>query len=330
MVGRVDITGEGRAGWGWGHGVGEGLVTSTQADHISVQMTNAPRNHHFIPAFFLKQWTGPDGKLVEYSIKHHKLIPKPVGPDATGYEFDLYAFSELPSDQAQFIEQTFFNYADRTASDALQLHLSNADASAWTVEQKSAWSRFIIALHLRHPDTMPELRAAAQSVWEGTSEASQRQYELIKKPEDPPTFDEYLAARDPLTHTKARVNLILKSFDNEILGKHINNMTWTIVDLSPATNHLLISDRPVTFSNLKEKTATLRLPSVRPNYLSPLIAQQPLISFVVQIRKQLCEPPTRMSSRALVNMFGRKTSRRRVMFKTICRRKWSRHHYSQT
>jgi Protein of unknown function (DUF4238) len=214
---------------------------------------NAPRNHHFIPAFFLKQWTGPDGKLVEYSIKHHKLIPKPVGPDATGYEFDLYAFSEFPSDQAQFIEQTFFNYADRTASDALQLNLSNADASAWTVEQKSAWSRFIIALHLRHPDTMPELRAAAQSVWEGTAEASQRQYELIKKPEDPPTFDEYLAARDPLTHTKARVNLILKSFDNEILGKHINNMTWAIVDLSPATNHLLISDRPVTFSNLKEK-----------------------------------------------------------------------------
>jgi hypothetical protein len=27
---------------------------------------NAPRDHHFIPAFYLKQWAGPNGKLVEY------------------------------------------------------------------------------------------------------------------------------------------------------------------------------------------------------------------------------------------------------------------------
>jgi hypothetical protein len=216
-------------------------------------MKNVPRNHHFIPAFFLKQWTGPDGKLVEYTIKHHKLIPKPVGPDATGYEYDLYAFPELPPDQAQFIEQTFFDYADRIASNALQLHLTNADFSAWSVELKSAWSRFLVALHLRHPDALPELKAAAQSVWEGSGEASQRQYELIKKPEDPPTFDEYLAARDPLTHAKVRVNLIVKTFDNEILGKYLNNMIWAVVDLSRANNRLLISDRSVVFSNLKEK-----------------------------------------------------------------------------
>ena len=39
---------------------------------------NAPRDHHFIPAFYLKQWTGLDGKLVEYSRKGGKLIVKPV------------------------------------------------------------------------------------------------------------------------------------------------------------------------------------------------------------------------------------------------------------
>jgi hypothetical protein len=28
---------------------------------------NIPRDHHFIPAFYLKQWTDQNGKLVEYT-----------------------------------------------------------------------------------------------------------------------------------------------------------------------------------------------------------------------------------------------------------------------
>ena len=65
-----------------------------------------PRDHHFIPAFYLRQWCDHTGKLIEYTIKHGKLISKPVGPNATGYEFDLYAFPELPLDQSQFINKS--------------------------------------------------------------------------------------------------------------------------------------------------------------------------------------------------------------------------------
>jgi hypothetical protein len=65
----------------------------------------------------------------------------------------------LPLDLSQFIEQKFFDYADRTAADALKIYLTNA--AGWTPELISAWSRFVNALHLRHPDTMPELRSGA-------------------------------------------------------------------------------------------------------------------------------------------------------------------------
>jgi hypothetical protein len=125
---------------------------------------NAPRNHHFIPAFYLKQWADPSGKIIEYTRKGNKLISKPVGPRSTGYERDLYAFPELPPDVAQHLEQEFFTYADQKASDALDNHLGVA-AFPWTSELISAWSRFVIALHLRHPDAMPEMRGAAQSIW---------------------------------------------------------------------------------------------------------------------------------------------------------------------
>ncbi len=219
-----------------------------------------PRDHHFVPAFFLDQWTGPDRKLIEYSLKERRLIAKPIGPRATGYQFDLYAFSELPPDQAQFVEQKFFDYADRIASEALELVLANPPFSSWTPEMRSGWSRFIVALHLRHPDAMPELRSAAQSVWEGSGVKSRQQYELIKTPEDPPTYDEYLAQRDPLAHVKARVNLIIKTFDNDILGHHLNNMYWAVLNLESAKNRLLMSDRPVVFCNLKEPSGYATLP----------------------------------------------------------------------
>jgi uncharacterized protein DUF4238 len=220
---------------------------------------SAPIDHHFIPAFFLAQWTDGTGKLVEYTIKHGKLIAKPVGPKGTGYEPHLYSFPELPPDAAHFLEAVFFNYADRVAANALRNHLS-ATPIPWNPGLISAWSRFVIALHLRHPDAMPEFRAAAKSVWDNSGEAHQAQYEAIKKPEDPPTFDEYLAMRDPQTATKVHVNMIVKVFDNEKLGKHLNSMTWGVIDVGKSPYRFLLSDRAVVFANLTNADGVTYLP----------------------------------------------------------------------
>jgi hypothetical protein len=39
--------------------------------------------------------------------------------------------------------------------------------SIWSSNELiSAWSRFVIGILLRHPDVMPELRAAAGSIWD--------------------------------------------------------------------------------------------------------------------------------------------------------------------
>jgi Protein of unknown function (DUF4238) len=156
---------------------------------------SVPRDHHFIPAFYLSQWTGLDDKLVEYTKKRGKLIPKPVGPRSTGYETDLYRFPDLPSASAQYLEQVFFNYADDVASRAYKIHLGSGED--WNSELLSAWSRFVIGIHLRHPDAIPELRTAAQALWSASSAESQVEYEKLRKPEDPELFDDYLGMIDP-------------------------------------------------------------------------------------------------------------------------------------
>ena len=219
----------------------------------------APRDHHFMPVFLLKQWAGQNGKLIEYTIKHGKLIAKPVGPHSTGYEFDLYAFNELPPDVRQYVEEKFFNYADNIAAIALERHLTGS-REPWSAELLSAWSRFVVCIHLRHPDAMPELRAGAKSVWEGSGVAWQQSFESVRKPEYPQTFDEYLETLDPLIAAKMRVNLVIKSFDNDIVCTHINGMKWGIVDMSASPIRLLLSDRPVQLFNLKEPNGLVSMP----------------------------------------------------------------------
>ncbi|MCK1455198.1 DUF4238 domain-containing protein [Bradyrhizobium sp. 35] len=217
-----------------------------------------PRDHHFIPAFYLSQWAGPNGKLIEYSRKHGKLIAKPVGPRATGFETDLYEFADLPPEQRQYLEKVYFNYLDRTAADGLDIHLGRA--STWTNELVNAWSRFVFGTHFRHPHAMPELRAAAKAIWEGSGVALQAEWDKIKPENAPATFDEYLATVDPFTAAKMRVNLIIKNFDNETLIVHMNQMHWGVLDAPASAGRILTSDRPVCIDKLARPDGVIFLP----------------------------------------------------------------------
>lgn len=218
-----------------------------------------PRDHHFIPRFLLAQWEmDPGGKLVEYSLKNEKLIPKAVGAGATGFQSDLYSFPELPPESAQFLEQEFFNYLDDTAARALAINLTNE--GEWTNELVNAWSRFMLGIHLRHPDAIPELRSAAATIWDRGGPATQAEYERIREADDPVTFTEFLANRDPLAKTKIVVNMIIKAFDNEIVVSHLNKMHKYTIDVWASPHTLLLSDRPVCFSNLLQRNGIVFLP----------------------------------------------------------------------
>lgn len=181
---------------------------------------NEPRDHHFIPAFYLSEWAGTSGKLVEYTRKYGKLIAKPVGPRSTAFERDLYAFNDLPPDQRRYLKKVWFGYLDRTAADALAVHLGKG--APWTNDLVNAWSRFVFGVHFRHPHAMPALRPAAKDIWDGSGADCQAEWEKIKPEGLPATFDDYLARVDPFTSARARVNLIIKAFDNETLIARMN------------------------------------------------------------------------------------------------------------
>lgn len=205
---------------------------------------STPRDHHFIPVFYLKKWAGPDGKFIEcrpYQVKFHI---KRVGPRATGFARDLYAFPDLPAELAQFLESKFLARTDELAA-LVHTNLLAGDAAPWTPETRSAWSRFAINFLIRHPQPFAEIRAVAHDCWLKPDNITQQEYEKLKKPEDPPTFERWVLAQGNHLADQIRIRLIQGVLDNELAGTRLNAMAWNVLDLSKSKFRLLTSDWPL-------------------------------------------------------------------------------------
>lgn len=224
-------------------------------------MNNNPRDHHFIPVFYLKQWaSSATKKVIEYSIKHGNLVAKAVGPKKTGFQIDLYSFPELPPDIAQHMEDVFLRKSDNEAALALQ-RIIGWDKSEWPSNMILAWSRCVMHLLLRHPDAIAEMRVAAKAIWDASGEEPQRRYEEeVRKPGDPATFEEYILRTDPHVVAKVHVNMIIRGIDSQTIGEAIAKMIWKVVDVTRSSKTLLTSDRPVVYHNLRGPDGLIALP----------------------------------------------------------------------
>jgi hypothetical protein len=124
----------------------------------------------------------------------------------------------------------------------------------------SAWARFLIGVHTRHFDTIPEIRDAAKSLWAASGQQSQHIYEDSREPGDPATFDEWIALRDPLIPHKAALNLMVAAMDNGEVGQHIIGMHWEVIEIAETPRRFLASDRPLGMYLMKEPTGSITLP----------------------------------------------------------------------
>jgi hypothetical protein len=89
---------------------------------------------------------------------------------------------------------------------------------------------------------------------------TEQRYQQLRKPGYPPTFEEFLLARDPVLEVKVRLNMIIKAFDNQVVGQHLNGMFYNVLDLTASHKRLLTSDRPLSIYRLKEPSGFLFLP----------------------------------------------------------------------
>jgi Protein of unknown function (DUF4238) len=81
--------------------------------------------------------------------------------------------------------------------------------------------------------------------WLQPDDITQQEYERLKRPEDPPTFQEWVLAQGDNLADKIRVRFIQAAMDNERLGQRLNAMIWNVLDVSRSRFRLLTSDWPL-------------------------------------------------------------------------------------
>jgi hypothetical protein len=204
--------------------------------------------HHYIPVFYLKQWAGDDGRVCEFSKPHDRVKPRRTHPDGTGYHDGLNTVEGLPPDEAQFLEEVFFKIADDAAARALRILFTPPPWSLTPVE-RSGWSRFILSLMIRNPQSVQKHKEVALAIFRNVLSRIEERYAQNHSPDDPPTYAEYarIHGRNPEGRTIVRV--LQSLFDNAEIGRQINSMRWHVLSARNSKFSILTSDRPLLITN---------------------------------------------------------------------------------
>jgi hypothetical protein len=206
------------------------------------------RKHHYIPVFYLKPWVSADGCVCEFSRPYDRVKPKRVHPKGTGYVYGLYSIPNLRADEAEFLEHHFFGPTDDAAARALQVLLGKSD-NPLTHDERCGWSRFIVSLVTRNPESVAKHMAAALALYRKAMPEMQAEYECDRSPTDPPTYEQYAAQKSPNPAGRAGAHLLQRVTDSPLIGNHLIRMRWIVFFDSSPLFPLLTSDRPVVMTN---------------------------------------------------------------------------------
>lgn len=223
-------------------------------------MSNPTHDQHFVPVFYLKNWVvAPEGRLVEYKRRADGIIrPRWTGPKGTGYERFLY---EAVDGSAPSLESSFFMPADSCAAEAMSLLMRTGSDLCWTSSQRSSWSRFIMSMLIRHPDDIAELKRLVEDDWTNVTDEMREHYQRNRQEGMPVTVEELWETNRSEYREVARLQWLRSMVDNRGVGRHINSMSWNVVNVSNGRYSLLISDKPIFINkNLGDVDAFIMMP----------------------------------------------------------------------
>jgi hypothetical protein len=143
----------------------------------------------------------------------------------------------------------FFRITDNGAALVAQ-ELRAGGLVDWFSMDRSSWSRFIISLMLRNLEYVARMAAEVVSFYDPASgKYNNAKYQEIRQPDDPETFEEYVA--NSVYHPAGRMSAyaLQTIIDSPQMGGHLNKMRWSVVTFKNGRHTLLSSDRPIIMTN---------------------------------------------------------------------------------
>ncbi|RXG88418.1 DUF4238 domain-containing protein [Bradyrhizobium zhanjiangense] len=220
---------------------------------------NDPRKHHYVPVFYLRQWT-TNGFLCEMRKIRGKIIVSSKAPDGTGFQKDLYKIEGIPTDVAQHFERTFMHMVDTQAAVAMRKVLAGT-TETWPIKERDAWVRFILSLIFRNPEAVTVVKEEMRRIWDESIQAVRDDYDSYRQPGDPDTAEEYIARTDPNAPAIAASNFLQRMMNSGPIANGILKLRWGRINFPHSRWTLVTSDRPLDLPHgLGSKDSYIALP----------------------------------------------------------------------
>jgi hypothetical protein len=272
-------------------------TAATQAECRNVKLATpktepqASIRHHYIPVFYLRRWcSGDDKKICEYSRPRKDIYDRRIFPVQTGFLDRLYEKKGVLKLIAQQVEDDFMKSVDTGASDALHL-IETGDANIdKDPKHRSAWSLFLITLMTRMPEDVEALGKILDDDWERDLPKVRQIYANKRKPDDPPTLEEFIEQKDPDHMARWKMNVLPMLMDHEKIGQSLTDMRWFVVTMAPDAPPLLSSDRPLFVSGaFGAVDCYLTLPIARDRLFIATVSEEAERKFKSQSQKELIQ-----------------------------------------
>jgi hypothetical protein len=207
------------------------------------------QKHHYIPEFYLKQWAGSDGQLIEYCRRYQgRIVARPTAPGGTGYVPGLYSIPGALPQVENIFETSYLAKADGLAAHSLTVMLN--DHYVPTGPEKTAWTRFIMSLIYRTPEGVARSVDIIRKFYEEDSlEEIRKVYDHLKRPDDPPTPEEYVKLNSERMTSRTTMRHLLNIIESEAVRDKIMSMQWHLGYFNGLKYKLLTSDRPIVMTN---------------------------------------------------------------------------------
>lgn len=213
-------------------------------------MSKEPK-HHYIPIFYLQQWAGKDGRLIEYCRRYKGVEARPTAPDGTGYVRGLYRLPDAPPAEEYVVETKLMSSIDNWASKALHRMIQDgATPEKLDVREALGWCQFLYSLIVRNPEHLLIIKEKLKNLDPAAVlEEVREDYPKMRRPGDPETFDAYKAAfiLNPFDVPAIRVLPVL--LRSKRVARVLASLNWRTSTVNTGKHCLLTSDRPVIMSN---------------------------------------------------------------------------------
>jgi hypothetical protein len=212
---------------------------------------NEPKDHHYVPAFYLKKWTRAEvsGKLIEFKRVHQgQVVSKECSERATGYQRFLYS---KPTENLTILDHSlesgFLAPLDQKGSNLLNLLLSGSQKL--TLEQRDLWAKFIALLMVRSPDEMKVSEEGYGTLLAVAAKEDEEWYQGVRSEECPETFWGFIKGLPEYDIKGMHRDSFIKFSEGEKFIPFLRDLKWTIRKLRNSKLPLLTSDRPVFCNN---------------------------------------------------------------------------------